>query len=585
MEKIRVLCATAKNEIGKNIIDDFLKLLLEINVKIEKQERKYLEDYNYEIIEEYEQDSLNLISINGEFQYRSNKCKFDIQRMTKDNQFLLDIQIVYLEIDDIRDLKNSQWFDFKEILLNKISEKYEYIYWLEDTQNQKMATELYLNMYELENYLREIVNFYMCSMHGGNWFEKYSYEDYLNKYKKFSEWFRNSKYNLFKKIDNHLFNLEIDDIFEALKSAKKIPLKKSTKKALETIEEKEKEKATNIANIKLLGQLSLWDEEKMGEAFKESTVLRWQKDLSKRRNMIAHNKMICREMYFDTLDSIEFFKNEFNKAEIILNNRIVTNEKNYIKNIQRDQEIQLNLEYCGIDSNFLNEENIIDRINDTDDVIELSGEMEDKIKTIELLLDDEILELEELIEYLQIDNFFDRYKFVAKELLNQYIEFCKAHQLYSVWIGLLNHMTCNVYLLIEPEIQKYLENKKSKMEQMRKSINLVVFDTLEEGNLLTLVDMRGNKYELNLSGMFCPDRGASNTLSILLKENEEIISSGMIEITYGDYDITEDGIPIPYVEDELIVDLTEVKKYMIKILDKIIMELRENEQEILNIEI
>lgn len=145
MEKIRVLCATAKNEIGKNIIDDFLKLLLEINVKIEKQERKYLEDYNYEIIEEYEQDSLNLISINGEFQYRSNKCKFDIQRMTKDNQFLLDIQIVYLEIDDIRDLKNSQWFDFKEILLNKISEKYEYIYWLEDTQNQKMATELYLN--------------------------------------------------------------------------------------------------------------------------------------------------------------------------------------------------------------------------------------------------------------------------------------------------------------------------------------------------------------------------------------------------------------------------------------------------------
>lgn len=290
-------------------------------------------------------------------------------------------------------------------------------------------------------------------------------------------------------------------------------------------------------------------------------------------------------MYFDTLDSIEFFKNEFNKAEIILNNRIVTNEKNYIKNIQRDQEIQLNLEYCGIDSNFLNEENIIDRINDTDDVIELSGEMEDKIKTIELLLDDEILELEELIEYLQIDNFFDRDKFVAKELLNQYIEFCKAHQLYSVWIGLLNHMTCNVYLLIEPEIQKYLENKKSKMEQMRKSINLVVFDTLEEGNLLTLVDMRGNKYELNLSGMFCPDRGASNTLSILLKENEEIISSGMIEITYGDYDITEDGIPIPYVEDELIVDLTEVKKYMIKILDKIIMELRENEQEILNIEI
>ena len=233
----------------------------------------------------------------------------------------------------------------------------------------------------------------------------------------------------------------------------------------------------------------------------------------------------------------------------------------------------------------MNEENIIDRINDTDDVIELSGEMEDKIKTIELLLDDEILELEELIEYLQIDNFFDRDKFVAKELLNQYIEFCKEHQLYSVWIGLLNHMTCNVYLLIEPEIQKYLENKKSKMEQMRKSINLVVFDTLEEGNLLTLVDMRGNKYELNLSGMFCPDRGASNTLSILLKENEEIISSGMIEITYGDYDITEDGIPIPYVEDELIVDLTEVKKYMIKILDKIIMELRENEQEILNIEI
>lgn len=121
-----------------------------------------------------------------------------------------------------------------------------------------MATDLYGRMHSLENYLREIINSYMCIVHGGDWFEKYSYEGFLNKYLKFSEWFRKSDYDLFKQVDNHLFNLEIDDIFDALKAAKKKQLSGTVIKALEEIKKQEKEMNRSIQSEGTFGIIK-WD--------------------------------------------------------------------------------------------------------------------------------------------------------------------------------------------------------------------------------------------------------------------------------------------------------------------------------------
>ena len=71
-----------------------------------------------------------------------------------------------------------------------------------------------------------------------------------------------------------------------------------------------------------------------------------------------------------------------------------------------------------------------------------------------------------------------------------------------------------------------------------------------------------------------------------LEDNSEIVQIGKAiheeRLQSSNSEIAIENIKLDKLTKEY---LTEVKKYMIKILDKIIMELRENEQEILNIEI
>lgn len=165
---------------------------------------------------------------------------------------------------------------------------------------------------------RGIINRYMAIKYEGNWFETYTYEDYMDKYKIYNKWFLSSKYGLFKRIDNHLYNLEIGDIFRLLKTAKKKQIDRVVKTAIENIVKHEKDKASDYINSDILDAPSLWEEEKFDEVFSDEIVEKWQDDFSKRRNMIAHNKMICKDLYFDTIAKIQFYKEEFLKAEKVL---------------------------------------------------------------------------------------------------------------------------------------------------------------------------------------------------------------------------------------------------------------------------
>ncbi|MGN8921546.1 hypothetical protein ACTNB0_10740 [Lachnospiraceae bacterium HCP28S3_F9] len=586
MEKIKVLCYGKKdNSIG--CISDFLEVLKQnLEIQIKNVMAMSLADFMQDEIDEEELEYYEPFEAEINFKFRSKECKMHIRRITKRNNRVLNLEIEYYEEDNIFDLQNSIWFDFKEALLNLLHSNFERIYWLTDTQNQKMATDLYGRMHSLENYLREIINSYMCIVHGGDWFEKYSYEDFLNKYLKFSEWFRKSDYDLFKQIDNHLFNLEIDDIFDALKAAKKKQLSGTVKKALEEIKKREKEKAPDIANVDLLNCPSLWEEENLGNVFSSGVVGRWKNDLSKRRNMIAHNKMICRAMYQDTISAIDFFNKEFQKAEEILNRRIHSEEDAEISRIQREIEIAMNLEYCDISSDLLEEQDIIERLNETDDFMSLSTIINDRIAQIGIRIDELVLELEDAISHLDYDNFFEEDQFVGESLLREYIEFAKEHQLYKSWIKLLEkEMSVEVYTLIEPVILEYMLLIKSRLEFIKESVYFVDLECFSEGDLVRLQDFDGNMYKVSVSGWICPERGASNELYVNLQENGELSTYGTIYISYGDFEMTEDDIPIPYVEDEMVSNFGTVNERLENIVEELFDGFNKLEDAILCIEI
>ena len=541
-----------------------ISLLLErmksvLGITIKKITGVCLADFTQEDIDEENEEYYEPFELTLEFVYQAKECLMNVERITKSGRRYIYLNIQYSENDDISLLVSSIWYEFKERMIELLHGNYEQIFWLSDSQNMKIATDLYGRLHILENYLREIINSYMSIKHGGDWFEKYSYEDYMNKYLKFSEWFRDSQYNLYKKVDNHLYNLEIDDIFVALKAAKKKQITNVVKRALEDIKKHEKEKATEIASVELLDSPSLWAEENFDEIFSKTVVGRWKNDLSKRRNMVAHNKMICRDMYNDTVATIDYFQNEFEKAEELLKRRIKSEEILAANRLQREDEEAMNLEYCDIRSELLEEQDIIERLNETDDFICLSGIINDSISDISGKVEDTLLSLKDIRESLQEETFFEDDELIRKDLLEKYIELGDTHYLYSTWKALLEgKVTKEIYRLIENALQDHLLSIEQKLKNIRNSVFYVDLSCFSEGDLVRIKDYAGNEFAVNVSGWFCPERGSSDEVYINWIENGVNRVYGGIYISYGDYEMTEDDIPIPCVEDELVVKVSEV---------------------------
>lgn len=588
MEKIKLLCyENGNNDISCSL--SFIALLkqsLGINVKIVA--KTCLADFIFLKNEVDEEDLEYFDPINAvlEFEYQSKKFQVNMERISQNDNRIFKIEIEYLEDDNISDLDNSVLFNFKENLINLLANRFENIHWLYDSQNKKIATYLYSRLYDLENYLREIIDYYMCIMYGGNWFKKYSYEDFLNQYNKFSEWFSRSNYNLFKKIDNHLFNLEIDDIFNVLKTAKKEPITKNVEKALKDIKAKEKENAATIANIDLLDFPSLWEEENFDEIFNDKIVGRWQNDLSKRRNMVAHNKMICRKMYFDTISTIDFFYDEFKKSEKKLKNRIRSDEYVKISQIQRDFEIQQNLEYCDLRASLLDEQEIIEQLNETNDFMQLSEIINNYIIKIGIHIDELEYELKEIEAQLNYNNFFKDDKFVGVDLLRKFVELAKEHKLYYYLVALLNNeIYVEIYELIESVILDCISSLKIKLNLIKDSVHYSDLECFCEGDLVQLQDFEENTYKISILGYILPVRGSTDEIYVDLTENGQIIDRGNIIISYGDYEMTDDDIPIPCTEDAVISDFASINNKMEEVVVKLFNKINKLEEIISDIEI
>lgn len=586
MEYVKILCCGKENdELG------MLSLLLDrmisvLGITIKNMKEVCLADFIQEEIDEEDKEYHEPFKISCEFVYQSKECQLDVKRITKAGKRYIYMNIQYSEEDDISLLASSIWYEFKEKMIGLLHPNYEQIFWLADSQNMKMATDLYSRLHILENYLREIINLYMSIKHGGDWFEKYSYEDYMNKYLKFSEWFRGSKYDLYKKVDNHLYNLEIDDIFVALKAAKKKPITNVVKRALEDIKKHEKDKAAEIAAIELLDSPSLWDEEGFDEIFSKSVVGRWKGDLSKRRNMVAHNKMICRNMYNDTVSTIDYFEKEFRKADKLLKEKIKSEETLEVIRLRSEAEEAMNLEYCDIDSELLEEQDIIERLNETDDFICLSAIINDSIVDMYEKVKDILLSLKYIRESLQEDTFFEGDELVKKDLLQKYIELGDSHYLYDTWKSLLEgEITKEIYRLIEATLQEHLLTVEKKFENIRDSVFYVDLNCFSEGDLVRIQDFEGNEFAINVSGWFCPERGSFDEVYVNWVENGGNNIYGRIYISYGDYEMTEDDIPMPYVEDKFIVKFSEVNDKLGVVVENIMAVLNKIESQYIELEI
>lgn len=539
------------------------------NVQIEMSSSKVLADYLYEEVNVDDSPELyEEIKSEFDFQLDNHHYKVNILRFTKYDVRYLKCRIETNEITNIEDICESEWFSFRTTLVELLYDQFGEIHWLSDSQNIKVSSDLYSKMHALENFLRSIIDEYMCIKHGKTWFEKYSYEDYVNKYLKFSEWFRKSRYELFKKIDNHLFNLEISDVFEVLKHAKKIVISKNVIKALEDIK-KDKTNKDGMFNTDLLDEPSLWDEENMEEAFSNAVVNRWDNDFSKRRNMIAHNKMICLPMYMDTINQIVFFNESFVESKKVLLRRLKSDEDEIIRTAAREYDISLNMEYCGFDESLYDIDSVIDKLMDTEEIIELCGILEDDLESLKFCAEETFDSISTLYDGLTELNFFEDDEFIGEDMLRQYIYLLENNPIQNSLINLVKKsMSYDEYRIIEYELKGHLEMVQKNLLIVIHSFENVNIQRFTEGTIAEFIGFDGNSYELILYGEIFPERGTTNELRISIKENENEISEGYIFINYGDYEINDDGIPMPSAVEGITVNINDIIQKLSCIIDK-----------------
>lgn len=246
----------------------------------------------------------------------------------------------------------------------------------------------------------------------------------------------------------------------------------------------------------------------------------------------------------------------------------------------------MNLEYCDIRSELLDEQDIIERLNETDDFICLSGIINDSISDISEKVEDTLLSLKYIRESLQEETFFEDDELMKKDLLEKYIELGDTHYLYSTWKALLEgKVTKEIYRLIEDALQDHLLSIEQKLKNIRDSVFYVDLSCFSEGDLVRIEDYAGNEFAVNISGWFCPERGSSDEVYINWIENGENSVYGGIYISYGDYEMTEDDIPIPCVEDELVVKFSEVNDKLETVVTGIMDILNKIESKYVELEI
>ena len=142
-----------------------------------------------------------------------------------------------------------------------------------------------------------------------------------------------------------------------------------------------------------------------------------------------------------------------------------------------------------------------------------------------------------------------------------------------------------LYFLIEDTLQDHLLSMEQKLENIRDSVFCTDLNCFSEGDLVRIQDFEGNEFAVNVRGWFCPERGSSNEVYVNWVENGVISVYGGIYISYGDYEMTEDGIPIPCVEDEFIVKFSEVNDKLETVVEGIVEVLNKIESQYIELEI
>ncbi|QED47015.1 hypothetical protein [Cytobacillus dafuensis] len=242
--------------------------------------------------------------------------------------------------------------ELKFIIKNSLRKDWEECIWLKDEQSSSFAKELYADIHELENQLRQFINIVMIRNFGVNWWDKYTTRKIKDKYKaRFSSYKRVAQ--SYANVSDRLLSIDTDDLLEimTLKINKFAPENDHVvTNLLESLKETgdistvaaEYKKVIEKLRKECEVEIDLWDS-LFGKYFPEGFIDEWS-DFGKNRNHVAHNKLLDLNAYKTIKKSIKAVATSLSSAEKKFNDTSFSDEeKEIIQEIEEERKAELEM--------------------------------------------------------------------------------------------------------------------------------------------------------------------------------------------------------------------------------------------------
>lgn len=242
--------------------------------------------------------------------------------------------------------------ELKFIIKNSLRKDWEECIWLKDEQSSSLAKELYADIHELENQLRQFINIVMIRNFGVKWWDKYTTRKIKDKYKaRFSSYKRVAQ--SYANVSDRLLSIDTDDLLEImiLKIKKFAPENNHVvTNLLESLKETgdintvgaEYKKVIEKLRKECEVEIDLWDS-LFGKYFPEGFIDEWS-DFGKNRNHVAHNKLLDFNAYKTIKKSIKAVATSLSSAEKKFNDTSFSDEeKEIIQEIEEERKAELEM--------------------------------------------------------------------------------------------------------------------------------------------------------------------------------------------------------------------------------------------------
>lgn len=567
------------NEVEKNfIVDLFKNQYKEIKYEVLGSISTHEKDFDDEYIR----------YAKAKVRYEKKCFEVKLSRKSYEEVVLIECKIEYEENND--DNHNNELFksvyNFKIEMKKWFNNYCKPIYWLYDDDNALICSEGYKKIHTIENKFREVLSMYMMKKCG----DIYLCNKLEARYKIYAG-FYNSKYKDFKEINAKFYNLEFSDLSQILdiKSIQAIVDEDNNNsidaivKEISSILEKIKDISydyNEIENLKKKMDSKLRSLEEsdsifdgslldiLGVDFKKS----WEQ-LSKMRNMVMHNKPICKKLFDDIKSYCDNFNEKFEKCFNYIESHFYSDEEGVYealcdwemeKNECYSEEIERLREQAGIEFS-LNEDYVIDKLRENHkvihDLITIFSNIEDLKKYVEQIYSN----IDDIQEYMKNLNLEQVKKFITliNHDLNLQLQFEdeEYEDTYDIFAGFRDEI---------------LQNKG--IEELHENIiyNTNLKDYFELTDVAKFFDCDNNKYEVAFDEELDAQNGATDFINCILYKNDEILKKACIKVYYGDYQLPDEGYidssQVNIINEEIYNINEKTKEYMettIKITDKI----------------